>query len=39
MLDTRTQYPTSTLANLYDPLMMPVPLLKAHQELDRAVEQ
>jgi hypothetical protein len=38
VLDARAQYPTSTLADLYDPLMMPAPLLKAHQALDRAVD-
>jgi hypothetical protein len=35
----RTQDPTSTLADLYDPLTMPAPLLKAHQQLDRAVDR
>ena len=39
MLDARAQYPTSTLADLYDPLTMPAPLLKAHQQLDRAVDR
>ena len=39
VLDARVQYPTSTLANLYDPLTMPAPLLQAHQELDRAVDR
>jgi len=39
VLDARAQYPTSTLADLYDPLMMPAPLLKAHQQLDRAVDR
>lgn len=29
----------STLADLYDPLYMPAPLLKAHQALDRAVDR
>ena len=29
----------ATLANLYDPLYMPAPLLKAHQNLDRAVDR
>jgi hypothetical protein len=38
MLDARAQYPASTLADLYDPLAMPLPLLKAHQQLDRAVD-
>jgi hypothetical protein len=37
VLGARAQYPVSTLADLYDPLMMPAPLLKAHQQLDRAV--
>lgn len=39
VLDARAKYPTSTLADLYDPLTMPAPLLKAHQELDRAVDR
>jgi len=39
VLDARAQYPTSTLADLYDPLTMPAPLLRAHQELDRAVDR
>ena len=39
MLDARAQYPTSTLADLYEPLTMPAPLLRAHRELDRAVER
>jgi hypothetical protein len=30
---------TATLADLYDPLTMPAPLLKAHQALDRAVDR
>ena len=38
-LDARAQYPTSTLADLYDPLTMPAPLLKAHRQLDRAVDR
>jgi hypothetical protein len=29
----------STLANLYDPLIMPAALVRAHAELDRAVER
>ena len=33
------KYPISTLADLYDPLTMPAPLLKAHQQLDRAVDR
>jgi len=39
VLDARAKYPTSTLADLYDPLTMPASLLKAHQELDRAVDR
>jgi hypothetical protein len=39
VLDAREQYPTSTLADLYDLLTMPAPLLKAHQQLDRAVDR
>ena len=38
VLDTRTQFPGSCLADLYDPLTMPPALLRAHAELDRAVE-
>jgi len=30
---------TATLADLYDPLTMPAPLLQAHQALDRAVDR
>ena len=39
MLDARAKYPTSTLADLYDPLTMPAPLLQAHRGLDRAVDR
>jgi hypothetical protein len=39
VLDARAQYPISTLSDLYDPLTMPAPLLKAHQQLDRAVDR
>lgn len=38
VLDARTQFPQSSLADLYDPLTMPPVLLKAHQALDRAVD-
>jgi hypothetical protein len=38
VLDARAQYPTSTLADLYDPLTMPDPLLMASQDLGRAVD-
>jgi hypothetical protein len=37
VLDARAQFPDSSLADLYDPLSMPKELLKAHQNLDRAV--
>lgn len=37
-LDARAAFPDSTLADLYDPLLMPPALLKAHQVLDRAVD-
>jgi hypothetical protein len=39
VLDARTKYPLSTLADLYDPLTMPPDLVKAHAELDRVVDQ
>ncbi|MGA7157900.1 MAG: DNA methyltransferase [Acidobacteriaceae bacterium] len=39
ILDARARYPDSTLAELYDPLLMPPDLLKAHQTLDRAVDR
>jgi hypothetical protein len=38
ILDIRSEYPDSSLADLYDPLSMPPELLKAHQKLDKAVE-
>ncbi|MDQ5883492.1 MAG: hypothetical protein QG654_406 [Patescibacteria group bacterium] len=38
VLDTRTHFPTSSLADLYDPNTMPPELVKAHDELDRAVD-
>jgi hypothetical protein len=38
VLDTRAQFPNSSLANLYDPVTMPPALSKAHQKLDKAVE-
>ena len=37
--ETVSQAPTATLADLYDPVAMPAPLLKAHQALDRAVDR
>jgi hypothetical protein len=38
VLDARHQFPGATLADLYDPLAMPPALVKAHAELDRAVD-
>lgn len=38
VLDTRQQFPNSSLADLYDPLTMPPALVKAHNELDKAVD-
>jgi hypothetical protein len=38
VLDTRLQFPNSSLADLYDPLTMPPILVKAHNELDKAVD-
>jgi hypothetical protein len=38
VLDARASFPDSTLADLYDPLSMPPALVKAHQQLDRAVD-
>ncbi len=39
ILDARTKYPNSSLADLYDELTMPVELRKAHQANDKAVMQ
>ena len=38
VLDTRLQFPNSSLADLYDPNTMPPELVKAHDDLDRAVD-
>jgi len=38
VLDARLQFPDSSLADLYDPLTMPPALVKAHNELDKAVD-
>jgi len=38
VLDVRAQFPEASLADLYDPLTMPPALLKAHQQLDTAVD-
>ncbi|MFX4267756.1 class I SAM-dependent DNA methyltransferase [Aliarcobacter butzleri] len=39
ILDERAKYSTKTLAQLYNPDTMPIGLLKAHQDLDDAVEK
>ncbi len=39
ILDARTQFPDSSLADLYNPLTMPPKLLKAHEALDKAVDK
>lgn len=38
VLNVRLQFPNNTLADLYEPDGMPVALIKAHNELDRAVD-
>jgi len=38
VLDARLEFPNSSLADLYDPLTMPPELVKAHNELDKAVD-
>jgi hypothetical protein len=38
VLETRAKYTNSSLADLYDPLSMPPDLVKAHQQLDKAVD-
>ena len=38
VLEARKEFPDSSLAELYDPLTMPPKLVKAHQELDKAVD-
>ena len=37
ILDARELYPNSTLANMYDEVLMPPELRKAHQLNDKAV--
>jgi hypothetical protein len=37
VLNARSRFPDSSLADLYDPLSMPEELLKAHQAIDQAV--
>lgn len=39
ILDARAKFPDSSLADLYDPLTMPVELMKAHEANDRAVDR
>ena len=39
VLDVRKEFPDATLADLYDPVAMPPKLVKAHAELDRAVDR
>jgi hypothetical protein len=39
IIDVRAQYPDSSLADLYDPRATPPDLTKAHQLLDKAVDQ
>ena len=38
VLVTRLEFPNNSLADLYDPLAMPPALIKAHNELDKAVD-
>jgi hypothetical protein len=38
VLNARAQFPNSSLADLYDPNTMPPLLVKAHQQLDKAVD-
>ncbi|RKU13322.1 hypothetical protein C6502_02855 [Candidatus Poribacteria bacterium] len=39
VLAARAAYPDATLADLYDPDLMPVGLRRAHRDLDRAVDR
>ena len=39
VLDVRAQFPGSSLADLYHPLTMPPALVKAHNALDKAVDE
>ena len=38
VLDARAEFPNSSLADLYNPLTMPPSLVKAHNQLDKAVD-
>ena len=39
VLEARADHPTATLAELYDPDLMPAGLRRAHQAVDRAVDR
>jgi hypothetical protein len=39
VIDARAKFPGSTLADLYDPVMMPPEIARAHTDLDRAVDK
>ena len=39
VLDARAAHPSATLAELYDPDLMPPNLRRAHQALDRTVDR
>ncbi|MBR2249816.1 MAG: methylase, partial [Prevotella sp.] len=39
ILDARSKFPNTSMADLYDEVTMPVELRKAHQDNDRAVMQ
>ena len=39
VLDARAAHPSATLADLYDPDLMPPNLRRTHQELDRTVDR
>ena len=39
VLDARSLFPDSSLADLYDPLTMPLELVNAHNALDKAVDK
>lgn len=39
VLDARERYPEASLADLYDPVSMPADLVKAHRDLDAAVDR
>lgn len=39
ILDARKLYPSSSLASLYDPLTMPIELVKAHEANNKAVDK